>query len=133
MKVIVGPRQSGKSTKLVELAAKNNLTIITFNHPSISYLMDIAKKHGHEIKDPVFADGKSTSRKFGGDCVIDEADFILEKMLGLDFCRVKAMSVCGVNGVDYDEQKDWHQFLDFQKCRDLTYQEFIGFKYGKKF
>ncbi len=53
MKTIIGGRQSGKTTKLIEMAAETGATIVTANSRMADYIKVMACEMGKDIKDPI--------------------------------------------------------------------------------
>lgn len=50
---IIGPRQSGRSTELIEMSAATDLLIVTMNNHMAEILWDMAHDMGVDIRKPV--------------------------------------------------------------------------------
>lgn len=108
MKVICQPRQSGKTTKLIEMCAQSKWCyIVVANRTRAKYVADLAKKMNVTIPFPITLDeGLNDGFKgtFIESILIDDADDLLQSL----FYRVevKAISVTDsesyFNGVSND-------------------------------
>lgn len=85
---IIGPRQSGRSTELIELAAAQDLLIVAGDQRRAACLAKMAEDSGLKIRNPVsfstwlrhpalFNDYKLRQRGI----LVDDADFVLECLL----------------------------------------------------
>lgn len=92
MKTIIGGRQSGKTTKLIEMAAETGATIVTANSHMADYIKVLTHKMGKDIKDPICitkiinTKGSDLNSVFNRSLVaehllIDEAQIVLEQIL----------------------------------------------------
>ncbi len=151
MKVIVRPRQCGKTTDLLKLANEHQALIITHNHYQADHLWKemvsmgwSGRKHTcqaeyDEVPKPVSWESlpcsiKSTSYRA---VVIDNIDLIIKHMLnkhGLIMTPLVGLTVSGIPEVFYDEMRDMEQFEDFKNTNpELTYPEFCKTKYGVEY
>lgn len=133
MKVIVRPRQTGKTTELIKLANAHNAIMVCLRHESAKGIDRKAKQMGLVIPTAV-SYSQENLRLIKNPIIIDNADRILCDMLNIPHCSVVAMAMDGVPNMDYDEMRDYNQFIELSKHnKDLTYQKFIEMKYNKKF
>lgn len=81
MKFITGGRGSGRTSKLIEMASKQNATIVAENRIQVKYIEKQAIRIGVEIKEPIdlatFLSYRFTERKEKGPFLIDNLDDIL--------------------------------------------------------
>ena len=139
MKIIVRPRQCGKTTELLEYAATYGYTIMTISHRECERLKRVAKEMDLNIEEPLSVQEYPDcvcSKSFRG-IVIDNADMVLRHFLRdvLPSCNANLamITMCGVPDHEYDKYKcieQWEQFRVFNP--ELTYLEFCNFKYGLK-
>ena len=88
---VIGERGSGKSTKLIMLAIKDDATIIvpTFRH--MAAIEDLAKKLGYldKLKCITFAQYKSSYGIYRGKYYIDELDACLSSVGTLGYSNAE--------------------------------------------
>ena len=110
---IIGPRQSGRSTELIEIAATLDLIIVTADANRANVLSKMAKDLGVEIRQPVpfyawlrqphrFFDYKTQHRGI----LVDDADYVLSCLLRTDvkaaviesgeYCNVQDLRDMGI-------------------------------------
>lgn len=87
-KWIIGPRQSGRSTELIELSAATGLLIVTGDNRRAACLYNMAKRMGKDIRkpEPFYAWIRKPHQFFDykmmNPCVlVDDADFVLSGLL----------------------------------------------------
>lgn len=132
MKVIVKPRQMGKTTELIKLAHAHKSTIVCLRHETVNVVNRKTKEMELNIP-PAISYSQEKLRLIGGSIMIDNADRILCDILKVPYCSVVAIAVDGIPNMNYDEMKDYDQFIEFSKHnKDLTYQKFIEMKYNIK-
>lgn len=97
--LIIGGRQSGKTTLLIDRAAKSGAQIIVADSRRAFFIEMLAKQYGKEIAKPISAtefirmkDGKH----FQGKVLIDDADAVLERLFLP--AQIEAISITGGNG-----------------------------------
>jgi len=137
MKVIVRPRQCGKTTELLEYAAFYGYTILTHKHADCKRLLDLAHDMGLDIPEPISVTTYpdcACSKVFKG-IIIDNADLIMKHFLRdiLPSCNgnLAMMTMSGVPEHEYDEHGDVEQWEEFRQYNpDLHYREFAKFKYN---
>ena len=131
MKIIVRPRQMGKTSELIRLAEKKDGVIVCLKMDTAKNIDRLAMKMGIKIR-PSTTYGCLVDIK--GPFIIDNADCILRTLLKLTSSNVAGLAMNGVPEKEWDERRDYMQWEEFNRLRDdeLTYKEFIEFKYGKK-
>lgn len=65
MKIVVQGRQMGKTTKIIELAAKDDLYIVCPNRGMARNLFELAKQQGKAIRMPITWDEFITKKYYG--------------------------------------------------------------------
>lgn len=87
--VLVGKRQSGKTTELIKLAAKDHGVIIASTKESANYIKRTAAEMGMDIPEPIslFEFLRGMPGRRGGTYFIDEANSVLGQL------GIKAMTV----------------------------------------
>ena len=133
MKAIVRPRQMGKTSELIKLAANTDSTILCVRHSHIRSVVDLAKKIGYAIPEPMSVDSFQKPKHIDRPrrILIDNAEWVLIDLLRLQDVRLVGLAMTGVNDVDYNEQYDCEQWQEFKRTnKDLTFIEFCNFKYG---
>lgn len=101
MKKLISGRQTGKTTKLIQLSSKTGGTIITFNKDTARYASLKAKEMGLVIPDPVDINTlmsttyqNSASGKMSN-VIVDDADMVLKVMLEkFNVNSISAISMC---------------------------------------
>jgi len=132
MKVIVRPRQMGKTTELLKYAAENDLVIVTHTVDYAKQLDKQATRAGLIMRPPIAASMLMNDMKCNDvkGVVIDNVELVLSVLMH-NISPIYGMTVSGVPELDYDERKDHEQFEDFKKGNpDLTWQQFCSFKYN---
>ena len=110
---IIGPRQSGRSTELIEMAAAMDMLIITGDQRRAECLWHMAQDMGKEIRKPeplsawlrkphLFFDYKTEHPGI----LVDDADFVLSCLLRTEvkaaviesdeYCNVRALRDMGI-------------------------------------
>jgi len=142
MKVIVRPRQCGKSKDLIEYAWTYDYHILCYNQHDACRLFSQAKALNCDIPKDRFISASSGGKLFKGmrikGLVVDNVDLVLSSLLNiLPECvsgsgdPIKLITTTGVNEHEYSEVEDYDQYQDFKTYRpNLTYVEFCKFKYG---
>ena len=87
-KWIVGPRQSGRSTELIELSAATGLLIVTGDNRRAECLYNMAKRMGKDIRkpEPIYVWIRKPHQFFdykmeNHGVLVDDADFVLSCLL----------------------------------------------------
>ena len=95
MEYIFGGRRSGKTQKIIELAEELNAYIIVPNRCMALSVRDQAEKTGHHILFPVTLHEVMRSKNTGfvKDCLIDNADILLEAILTQQGWNIQAVSM----------------------------------------
>lgn len=91
-KIIIKPRQTGRTTELIKMAAENNLYIVTTDRQRALYIDKMARELGLNIPFPI------TLRElpiypyssFIKEVLIDDADHVLEQCVGV---KIKAITM----------------------------------------
>ena len=81
MKLIIKPRQSGKTSELIRMSEEANAYIITLNRGMAEYVSKMAKAQGHNIPHPIaLNDYMRTGFKDSNvkHILIDNADMVLQ-------------------------------------------------------
>ena len=101
MKVIYGPRCSGKTYELMRIAHETDQYIITPTRRQADMLLKLAKSEGMPIRNPVSVDECLTgnlrytpyakTHPYGG-VLVDDVTSILQELLHLP--KIQAVSVC---------------------------------------
>lgn len=131
MKVIVRPRQMGKTTDLIKYAAEIDATIVCLNEHMAKSIYRLAKDMGCNIHTPT---PYTRLRCVSGTILIDNANMILANLLKYPEHMIGGVVLDGVPDVNYSQLKDGEQWEEFRKFNpDMTYNEFAKFKYGMKF
>ena len=96
--VVVGDRQSGKTTKLIKLSAKTGATIICSSRNAARHTIAIAKHLKLTIPTPQTYDwllsGQSLGYDYSNGVLLDDIDLFLRHKLG--HVAIKAMSIDGI-------------------------------------
>lgn len=109
--VIAGPRLTGKTTRLIELAHETDQYIIEPNRFMADYVFRMADRMGKPIRNPISVAELATSQLDrtpyamfhpGGGVLVDEASEVLRMCLNLP--RIDAMVVCA-RGMEWHNQK----------------------------
>ena len=136
MKVILRPRQMGKTSKLIEIAANTDSTILCVRHAHIRGLVCQAKELGYAIPRPMsVASFLNTDTPLRPKRIlVDNAEWVLSDLLRLQGrSELTGLAMTGVNDINYDEQRDYQQWEEFRKSnKNLTFVEFVEFKYNIK-
>ena len=108
MKFIIGARQSGKTTKILKIAEKKDLIIVTANHAGCEYLKRTIKDKELKVKDPItwnkFFSGRTRDIKCKG-YIIEDLECCLSGM-GV---KVATMST-DEKMVEIEFMKNWKLF-----------------------
>lgn len=81
---IIGARGSGKTVKLVQISASNNIPIVTSGKKSARYVKDLAEEIGVEIPEPYTIAEVRAGRVMGRDnakILLDNAEAVIEEAL----------------------------------------------------
>lgn len=130
MKVIVRPRQHGKTLELIKLCYLNpGYIILVPNQMYKKSVEKLARTHGFGIPDMFTIDEikiskRSNIRKDVTGVLIDNAEYILAHIFDLyGNYSIKAICIDGLKDeVDYDEGKDYMEY------KSLTYQQYRELK-----
>lgn len=93
VEVIAKDRQRGKTTELIELAARDWLYIVVPNHALVSYTQDLARKMGLDIPQPITWEEFVRDRYYRHGIkgfVIDNLDLCIQQMTRVP---IKAVSL----------------------------------------
>lgn len=150
MKVIVRPRQCGKTEELLQWAHEKNALIVCHNHQEAERLWKIIvdrgwagkthtymSTHGEMPKPISWGSLPSSVCSMSYEAVaVDNVDLWLKSFLAdkglLPIAPLVGLTLSGVPEVDYNQNRDTDLWLEFQKTNpSLTYQEFCKCKYGK--
>ncbi len=83
MKLIIKPRQSGKTSELIRMSEETNAYILTPNRVMAEYVSIMAKQQGYNILFPITLDEYMRSRLKGSHVthiLIDNADMVLQQI-----------------------------------------------------
>lgn len=83
MKLITGPRYTGKTTTLMEESAKTGIPIIAPSMGMANYISTLAKEQGLEIPEPTSINKVVNRGGRPGQYLIDELEMCL-RQLGID-------------------------------------------------
>ena len=130
MKIIVRPRQMGKTTELILIAEKTQATIICRKCETAKSVKRMALEMGCNIPEPT---SYTNTKNIEGNFLIDNADWILSAFLKIPQHLIVGIAMDGVPEIDWDERQDIEQWEEFRRTRpDLTYKKFCEFKYNMK-
>jgi predicted RecB family endonuclease len=90
-KVIADKRQTGKTTKLIYASHITGARILCMNRRSIGSLKDLARELKVDIPNPICVSDIQCSDVMQGDILVDNADYVLQELLGCKF-NVVAMT-----------------------------------------
>ena len=82
---IVGDRQTGKTTRLIEISAATGIPIATCNFGIASHIYHQAKRNGYDIPKPLCLNGSSFERSYashyekGMPVLVDELQMFFQK------------------------------------------------------
>lgn len=126
MKVIVRPRQMGKTTELIRMSNETGHVIVVPFQKFVERVERLAIKHDIPIKKPMtIAKLKECQDDTIKGVLIDNADYILRDLIGAGRYEIKAITIDGLpNEKFYDERES---YMEYER---LTYQEFCELKYG---
>ena len=125
-KVIVGNRQSGKTTELIKMSAKNNIYILVANYPRAYYLFQQARDMGYEIPFPVTLHEYLYSNRFVGSIIrrdglyIDDVEDVLTELFKP--IEIKAITVTKYNFTTLEGG------IDMEKLDEKIQKVFFGEK-----
>lgn len=130
MKVIVRPRQHGKTLELIKMCYLNpGYAIVVPTQRFKDNIRGLSLKHGFPVPKLFTVDEVQVDRrhKIGEKItgiLVDNADYILTDHLGLyGNYNLKAISIDGLpREQDYDERADYNEY------KNLTYQQFRDLK-----
>lgn len=89
--LIVGGRGTGKTTELIRIAAAEGRYIVVPNERMKRCVAKQAKDMGLNMLYPVAFEELPFHRRFVGEVLVDEAQMILEKVIG---AHINTMAVC---------------------------------------
>ena len=125
MRVILRPRQQGKTLELINISEKTGAIIVVPKEQMIDNVLKLAKKHFYEIQRPITVNQAKDLRIRSSErtgLVIDNVNLILNEVVGWGH-DIKAIAIDGLqNEVDYDE------YSDHESYRKLTYSEYCKLK-----
>jgi hypothetical protein len=84
MKVIISPRRSGRTTKMIQESHLGGATIVCMNTDTARDIAELAKTNGYVIPEPIsFSEllKRNPHKKHVG-FLIDNADMLLQKIAG---------------------------------------------------
>jgi hypothetical protein len=81
MKLIVRPRNSGKTKTIILKSSANNIPIVCANQIEVDRILATAKNMGIHIPCPISAHTASKLLGRSDACYVDNADWILEQFL----------------------------------------------------
>jgi len=87
MEINIRSRQSGKTLSLIKSSEIRQIPIVCANHVEVNRIMRIAKEQGYNIPQPISAQEPSKIRGRTHECLVDNADWILEQFLGVHIAR----------------------------------------------
>lgn len=93
MKIIIKPRQSGKTTKLIKMSAKSGACIVCRTEHEVQALFHMAKNDGINIPKPISYAAFVGSRYVGKNInafLIDNVDLLLEH---ISLIRIEAITL----------------------------------------
>ena len=83
MRMIIGPRCSGKTTSLIQVSADTGIPIIAPTMTMANHIKQIAKEYGLDIPEPTSINKIVTQGGKPGKYLIDELEMCL-RQLGID-------------------------------------------------
>ena len=90
-KIILKPRQTGRTTEMIKMAAEHNLYIVTTNRQRALYIVKMAQDLGLNILFPITVRELPIRPNFATqEVLIDDADQVLEYLVGT---RIKAITM----------------------------------------
>lgn len=91
-KMIIKPRQTGRTTELIKMAAENNLYIVTTDRQRALFIVKMARDLGLNIPFPITLRELPVCpySSFIKEVLIDDADHILERCVGV---KIKAITM----------------------------------------
>ncbi len=113
MKLIYGPRCSGKSYELVRMAHETDQYIITPTRRDADYLRKLARNHDMPIRNPVsveecirsnFRNTPYARLHHNGGVLVDDAGIILSQVLRLP--KIQAVTVCARESLELQTRFD---------------------------
>ncbi len=96
MRMIIGPRCSGKTTSLIQVSADTGIPIITPTMAMANYIKQMAKEYGIDIPEPTSINKVVNQGGRPGKYLIDELEMCL-RQLGID-------AECAVMGTKREEE-----------------------------
>lgn len=122
MKVIVRPRQMGKTSDLIEYASKNDYVIVCQNHRAREHIQRLADKLGCKIRPPIYPrklTDNSRAIKDSMKCidakgiVVDDIEWVLQEFLGMGML-IRGFTATGIPEVEFDEVR-YHEEVEDRK------------------
>lgn len=90
-KIIIKPRQTGRTTEMIKMAAEHNLYIVTTDRHRALFILKMAKDLGLKILMPITVGELPIHHSFLlQEVLIDDADQVLEYLVGT---RIKAITM----------------------------------------
>lgn len=90
-KMIIKPRQTGRTTEIIKMAAENNLYIVTTDRQRALYIAKMAQKLGLKIPFPItIRELPVRPYSFINEVLIDDADQVLACLVGT---KIKAITM----------------------------------------
>ncbi len=95
MKVVIGDRNTGRTTSLIKMADNYNGTIVVLNQILKDYVISLAKQMNCRIKDPItyFEMKDGTEYTYGEKLYLDDFEIYLRSTL-LPRCDIEAFTIC---------------------------------------
>ena len=83
MKYIIKPRGLGKTTDLIELAAANDLPILTATNQGVEYIKVLSRRMGYDVKVYSLYDIKTNKTRglINKEILVDETDSVFKELL----------------------------------------------------
>ena len=114
MKLIIKPRQSGKTSELIRMSEETNACILTPNWIMAEYTAEMAKKQGHDIPYPIaLNDYMRTGLRDSNvrHILIDNADIVLQKIFS-EYVRSNGVTIDAITMSSEKPERfssEWHK------------------------
>lgn len=87
MRIDIRPRGGGKTLSLIRESEVMQIPIVCANHNEVNRIMGIAKDLGYDIPNPIAMAQLDKLRGLTHQCLVDNADWILESFLGVNVLK----------------------------------------------
>lgn len=108
MRKCIDGRQTGKTQKLLQISAKEQIPIVTTNRSNVNYLKSRAKKEGLYIPDPISIHDLMSENYLRGiseipQVIVDDAEHVLSIMMS-NMCKVKNVNTIAICTNDMSDE-----------------------------